>query len=65
MKPHPDDVMIWPDGTCATREEIERGECAHKSDDYRLAEDWEANEAGYYTSEQVAVLNEMRAKGDL
>lgn len=65
MVTDPEDVMIWPDGTCATREEIDRGEYSHKSDDYRLAEDWEANEAGYYTKEQVVVLNSMRTKGEL
>lgn len=37
----PDDMMIWPDGTMATREEIDRGDYHFMSDDYRLATDEE------------------------
>lgn len=36
-KAHPDDVMIWADGTMATREEIQRGDYDFMSDDYRRA----------------------------
>jgi hypothetical protein len=37
----PDDMMIWPDRTMATREEIDRGDYHFMSDDYRLATDEE------------------------
>ena len=42
LPPHPDDIMIWPCGTMATREDIDRGDYSHKSDDYRRATDEEA-----------------------
>ena len=43
FKAHPDDIFIWPCGTMATREDIDRGEYNHKSDDYRRASKEEAS----------------------
>lgn len=34
---HPDDTLIWADGTTATRSDVERGDYAHMSDDYHEA----------------------------
>ena len=31
-----DDLFMWPDGTVASREDIQRGDYARMSDDYRL-----------------------------
>lgn len=45
--PHPDDVMIWADGITATREDIDRGDYAHMSDDYRPATPEEIAAEGY------------------
>jgi len=36
-KAHPDDVMVWADGTMATRDDIDRGDYNFMSDDYRPA----------------------------
>ncbi len=33
---HPDDIIVWPDGTEATREEVERGDYNWMSDDYEV-----------------------------
>ena len=34
---HPDDTLIWADGTTATRSDVERGDYNHMSDNYREA----------------------------
>lgn len=31
-----DDIFLWPDGTYATREDVELGEYSHMSDDYKV-----------------------------
>ena len=41
---HPDDIFVWPDGSTATREDIDRGDYSHMSDDYRLATETEVRE---------------------
>lgn len=46
-RPSPDDWFIWPDGTMATRGEIDRGEFDHMSDDFRQA-----------TQEEVAAMEQ-------
>ena len=33
---HPDDLVVWPDGTVATIEDLGRGAYDHMSDDYRV-----------------------------
>ncbi len=33
---HLDDIVIWPDGSWTTVEDIQRGEFSHKSDDYEI-----------------------------
>lgn len=43
---HPDDILIWADGTTATREDVDRGDYSFMSDDYREA-----------TEEEIEALN--------
>ncbi|MAA99198.1 MULTISPECIES: hypothetical protein [Hyphomicrobiales] len=35
-KPHRDDIVLWPNGTSATREEVRNGHLAWKSDDHEI-----------------------------
>jgi hypothetical protein len=33
---HPDDIVVWPDGTWATFEDVCRGDFVWMSDDYEI-----------------------------
>ncbi|WP_371349210.1 hypothetical protein [Ancylobacter sp. IITR112] len=33
---HPDDIVLWPDGSWATLEEVRNGDYDWKSDDYEI-----------------------------
>jgi hypothetical protein len=33
---HPDDVVLWPDGTWATLDEVRNGDFGWMSDDYEI-----------------------------
>ena len=33
---HPDDIVVWPDGTWATLAEVEAGEYSWRSDDFEI-----------------------------
>ena len=33
---HPEDLLTWPDGDTAERSEYDRGDWAHKSDDFEI-----------------------------
>lgn len=35
-QPHPDDIVLWPDGSWTTREKLENGHYDWKSDDYEI-----------------------------
>ena len=35
-EPHPDDIVLWPDGSWATLEEVRNGDYDWKSDDYEV-----------------------------
>lgn len=35
-RPSLDDIALWPDGTWATLDDVQRGELAHMSDDYEV-----------------------------
>jgi len=35
-QPHPDDIVLWPDGSWATLEEVRNGDYDWKSDDFEI-----------------------------
>lgn len=35
-QPHPDDIVLWPDGTWATLEEVRNGDFGWMSDDCEI-----------------------------
>lgn len=35
-QPHPDDIVLWPDGCWGTVSDLRRGDYAWKSDDYEV-----------------------------
>lgn len=41
---HPDDIFVWPDGSTATREDVDSGDYSHMGDDCRLATETEVRE---------------------
>ncbi|MDQ0304922.1 hypothetical protein [Ancylobacter polymorphus] len=42
QQPHPDDIVLWPDGTWATLEQVRNGDFDWMSDDYEIIDHLDA-----------------------